>query len=494
MSNPPSYYNFPESTSLRDYIFKFQENKSYLVISLVVIILQLIIYKYLYPYANFLFGDSYCYITEAIDNAQIANYPIGYPMFLRIFSAITVSDTCLVIFQYLLLQGAALSLVFTVFYFFNPHKYLKRLLIFMTLFNPLLFVIANTVSSDNFFLSLSIIWITLLIWIIYKPTKTVIFWHAIVLFILLTVRFNALFYPVISLFAFFLSKEKFRLKIAGVFLFVSLMLSFVIYNREKYYEISGKRQFSVFSGWQTANNGLYAYRHVPVASRLKVPDKFEKLDAMVRTYFDNASKDPNNIIDNGKATYDYMFVPESPLWVYCRQQTQLKEGESDLKTGAVVGPLYREYGVWLMLHYPVQFIEYVAWPNLRKWFIPPMEMIDSYNGGAINVPDVIAKWFKYKSVILTTRVKDPYILEGIVRLYPLWTCIIYIIFLVSVLYYFIFKWRANPSNLNRVVIFITFFWIANLCFNVFAAPIQMRHVLFPVQVSNVFSLLIIGVL
>ncbi|SFW90635.1 hypothetical protein [Chitinophaga sancti] len=494
MSNPLIDNNFPASTSLKDYILKFPENRFYLIISVIVIVLQLIIYKYLYPYANFLIGDSYCYIKEAFDNAQIANYPIGYPMFLRFFSALTVSDTCLVVFQYFLVQGAAISLLYTLFYFFNPHKYLKRLLIIMTLFNPLLFVIANTVSSDNLFLSLSVIWINLLIWIIYRPTKTVIFWHAIILFFLLTVRFNALFYPFISLFAFFQSKEQLRLKIVGVFLFSSLMLSFVIYNREKYFEISGKRQFSVFSGWQMANNGLYAYRHVPVESRVKVPNKFDKLDAMVRNYFYYANKDSNNRIDNGKATYDYMFMQESPLWIYCLQQTTLKEGESDLKTGAVVGPLYAEYGAWLILHYPVQFIEYVIWPNVKKWFIPPMEMIDSYNGGAINVPELIAQWFKYKSVMLTTRVKDPYIFEGIIRLYPLWACVVYIIFLLSVLYYFIFKWRNNPSNLNRVVMFITFFWIINFCFNVFASPIQMRHVLFPVQMSNVFSFLIIGVL
>lgn len=493
MSIPPAYCNSFTSVSLKDFIFKSSENRPYVITIIIVLLIQSILYKYLYPYANFLFGDSYCYVKEAFDNAQIDTYPIGYPMFLRIFSAITISDTCLVVFQYLLLQAAALSLVFTTFYFFSPHKYLKRFLIFSTLFNPLLFVIANTVSSDNFFLSLSLIWVVLLIWIIYKPTKSVIVWHAMVLFLLLTVRFNALFYPIISLFAFFLSKERLKIKIIGILLSLLLMGFFIIYNREKHYELSGKRQFSVFSEWQMANNGLYAYRHVPIESRKKVPDRFAELDAVVREYFYYASQNPYNIIDNGKATYDYMFMRESPLWIYCLQKTEIKEGESDLKARAVVGPLYNDYGSWLILHYPIQLIEFVIWPNFKKWFIPPMEMIDSYNGGAINVPELIGKWFKYKSVIIKSRVKDPYIFEGIVRLYPLWTCIIHIVFLLSSMYYFVFKWKKNPSNLNKVVLFITFFWLVNFGFNVFAAPIQMRHVLFPVQISNVFSFLLIGV-
>jgi len=491
-------YNFRNElgkpTSLKEFVFNFKENRPYLISIIAVIVLQLLLYKYLYPYANFIIGDSFSYIREAKINAQIDTYPIGYPMFIRFFSAFSSSDTVLVAFQYLLLQAAALSLVFTLFYFFLVPKSIKILLIAITLLNPLAFVLANTISSDNYFWSLSLIWITLLIWVVYQSSWWAILAHSMILFLLLTVRFNALFYPIISLFAFFLSKENMKQKIMGALLFIVLMGIFIIYNQKMYYQLSGKKQMSVFSGWLMANNGLYAYRQVPIGERKPVPAKFERLDSAVRAFFKYADSNRNNIVDSRPTNYEYMWVHESPLWTYCVQETKLKEGDSDLKARSIVGPLYNDYGMWLITHYPYQFLQFLIKPNLKKWFIPPMETLDSYNQGAINVPKLIADWFRYKSVIITTRVKDPYIFEGIVRLYPIWTCIIYIAFLSTIIYYFIFKWKVNPSNLNKVVLIVTFFWIVNFCFNVFASPIQMRHVMFPVEISTIFSFLLIGLL
>ena len=148
---------FCNKGSLVQFIFKNPQNKPYVVFSIIAIVAQISVFKYFYPYASFIMGDSYCYVGQAALNSQIDTYPIGYPMFLRFFSAINSSDDVLVVFQYLLLQCSALGFVFTVFYFINLHKGSKILLIAITVLNPIFLPLANTISSDNFFLSLSLI-------------------------------------------------------------------------------------------------------------------------------------------------------------------------------------------------------------------------------------------------------------------------------------------------------------------------------------------------
>jgi hypothetical protein len=77
-------------------------------------------------------------------------------------------------------------------------------------FNPLSLHLSNMVNSDGLFLALSIMWFALLLWIIYKPSNKIIYWHTILLFAAFTVRYNALVYPLIALLAFRLSKLSLR--------------------------------------------------------------------------------------------------------------------------------------------------------------------------------------------------------------------------------------------------------------------------------------------
>ena len=354
------------------FIFKSKENSQYLVLTIIVVTLQLIIFKYCYPFPNLIFMDSIDYISAAFNNDQISSHPIGYSILLRIFSAITISDTILITFQYIFLQSAALALNFTLFYFYSPSRLIKSILLLVMLFNPLFFPISNTISSDNYYLSLCIIWFTLLLWIIYQPDSKLYIWHAIVMYLAFTTRFNAIFLPIVSIYAFYHSKSKIKTKIVGVLLCCILLGSFIIYNRQKYYELYGTRQFSAFSGWQMANNGLYTYRYVPDSLILKVPKKFEVLDNVVRDYFRNARKDPNNTIEQTEAFDNYIWHPKSPLWIYINKYFKPQNESLEDKKWAIIAPLYKDYGIWLITHYPIPFFQHIIIPHIKTWFFPPM--------------------------------------------------------------------------------------------------------------------------
>jgi hypothetical protein len=58
------------------FILKEKSNRNYLLIAGIACIAQLIIFKLLYPYADF-FSDSYSYIQAAAAHYDVSIWPIG---------------------------------------------------------------------------------------------------------------------------------------------------------------------------------------------------------------------------------------------------------------------------------------------------------------------------------------------------------------------------------------------------------------------------------
>src|SRR5687767_14195592 len=134
------------------------------------------------------------YLKAAYKNSDINTCMIGYAKYLRLINVFTKSDTILVGFQYIFLQGSCLFLLFTIFYFHNLSKVLQNILFCFMVFNPLFLFMGNLISSDALFAALSLIWFTLLLWIIHKPSMKLIVLHAFIIFIAFTVRYNAWIY------------------------------------------------------------------------------------------------------------------------------------------------------------------------------------------------------------------------------------------------------------------------------------------------------------
>lgn len=479
----------PRSMSLKDYIFRNPENKWFVWLSIPTIFLQLIVFKLFYPFAGFINGDSYVYLETAYHNFFVNTYPIGYSKFLRLISVFTYSDTAVVALQYFLLQASTLALVFTLFYFYNPAKLTRILMFGIMLFNPVYLYLANYISSDAFFLSLSLTWFTILIWIMNRPSKWLIFINALVLFMAFTVRYNALFYPVISVVALLLTRRKVMMNIAGFLTSVLLIGAFIWATTNKYEEITKQRQFTPFTGWQMANNALYAYRFVDSAHRKIVPTGLRELDKMVRNYFDSSRDIRTHPSEALIASTVYMWDPKSPLSIYMEGKFKKDSTASALKKWATVAPIMKDYGTFLIKSYPNEFVRFYLIPNAIKYYTPPVEFLDHYNTGVDSVGEIAKVWFDYKSTKVRTYFKDYKV--TVLDFYPVLTGTMNVVLVFSLISFILLRGYKQHPELRKGLTLLASLWAVNFGFSVFASPIALRFQLFPILISISFTFLLV---
>jgi hypothetical protein len=478
--------NLSAEQSFKDFLFHNRRNKIVLYMAAAAIIIQFAVFKYLYPFASYIHGDSFSYLDAASQNLTINTYMIGYSKFLRVFNTFAKPDYMLVAFQYLFIQCSVLFLLFTIFYFYRPGRYMQIILLCLMVFNPLFLHLGNLVSSDGLFLALSCIWFASLLWIIHRPSNKIIIWHAIILFIVFTVRYNALIYPVIAIFAFGLSRIPFRNKIVGLGIAVILCGCFVGFTMWRYKVLTGYWQYSPFSGWQLANNAMYAYREVDKNDREPVPERFQALDKKIQKFYDQ-----NHRVFLGEASTFYMWSPNLPLMQY-RDSLFKKNNDTaaiELKKWASMGPLYKDYGLHTIKKYPLHFLRYFIWPNAKKYYAPPIEFLEAYNSGNRVVTPQAKNWFGYKSIKVNVRMKNAKV--RVLEYYPFLSGIINLFMLFGLLYYLLLKgWQYNHV-FNKTILLAGFVWLINATFTIFASSAALRFQSFPIILTTLFTLLLI---
>lgn len=471
--------------SFKDFLLKNKRNRTLLLISAAAILIQFTLFKYFYPFASYIHGDSFVYIQSAMQNLSINTYLIGYSMFLRLFSIFSTSDTALVGCQYLLLQGSSLFLLFTLFHFHTPGRVVQTILICFMVFNPLFLYMANMVSSDALFAALSLTWMASLLWIIHRPSLKLILWHVVLIFAVFTVRYNALIYVFISAVAFALSQQSVFRKIAGIAGGAFAVAAFVIHTGHEYKRLTGTWQYSPFAGWQMTNNAMYAYRYVPKFNRKPVPKRFESLDSMIRTYFDNTRDTTKFPVEKVLAGTYYMWSPALPLFKY-RDSIVFKNDSisSELKKWATMGPLYKAYGLLLMRQYPGYFARYFLWPNAIKYYTPPIEFLASYNSGKNNIYPSAQAWFRYSNLLVKTRFQNLDI--NTLNFYPILSGVINVVMLSSLLGFLFLGGLKQKEKLRKTVILGITVWLLNAAFTIFASSVALRFQAFPILVSTVY--------
>jgi hypothetical protein len=479
LQNPPV-----SEQTFTQFLFYSGRNRIILYLAAAAIIIQFAIFKYLYPFANYAYEDSFEYMHAAYENLTIATYPIGYSKFLRLVSVFAKPDLVLVSLQYLMIQCSILFLLFTLFYFYKAGRVIQAVLLFIMVFNPLLLHLANMVSSDGVFLALSMAWFALLLWIIYKPSNKIIGWHTIVIFAAFTVRYNALIYPFIAALAFGLSKLPLRKKLAGLGLALLLCGWFVGLTMFQYKKLTGYWQFSPFSGWLLANNAMYAYQEIGPADREPVPLKFRELDNRVRKFHDMHLN-----VQLGWDYIAYMWIPQFPLMQYRDSLFKRDIAATPLKKWASMGPLYSSYGWYIIKNYPMHFLRYFVWPNSLLYFAPPVEFLEGYNLGKPTVPESAVKWFGYSNNQVKVRMKSAK--ASILEPYPFLVSITNLIMLLGLLTCLLLKgWKYN-TPFNKTILLAGFVWIVYAGFTIFTCAAALRFQSFPTLLSVAFSLLLI---
>jgi len=470
--------------SFREYIFVctliMQLNKSnriYLFSALAVSLLMLTLFKIIYPYPN-LVMDSYYYIRAAATNADVNAWPIGYSKFLQLVGLFTHSPLVLVCLQYLFLELSLLVLFFTMRFFFRLGTLTSNVLFVFFFANPLLLYTGNLIMADALFNGLSILWIVQLLWIIYRPRPYMIFTHALLLFITFSVRYNALYYPVVAALAFILSRQSIRLKLAGIVLPVAMVVGFVTYTSHRMEAYCGVRQFSPFGGWKLANDALYMYAHVRPDRADTVPVRFQAMDKVVRYYF-AVSHDPGDLmapdVFHGSP---YMFG--GPLMSYMYRQYGRDTTFINFQKWSRMAPLCQDYGSYLIRKYPQAFARWFLRPNLQRYALPPLEIYMTITPFFLR-PDELGpeatRWFG----LTTLMVKPAYInlRLRITSIYPLLFGLIHLCFILSLLGFLFNKgWSRIGQPYNYCLLAIIFLWLCDLGFSLTAAAIVMRYQVF----------------
>jgi len=463
-------------------LFDRKENRTFLFLALAASIIIFIVFKYFYPYPNFIHGDSFVYISMAYSNPKIGTYPIGYPMFLRLFSVFSTSDTALVAFQYFFLQAGIVFFLLTVFDLCGSLKITKIIAFLFFLLTPVNIYLANYISSDSIFCALSLIWFAQIITVIYRPTRLLIISNAIILVLLFMIRYNALFYPLITLTALFIGNEARRLKLIGMLLSLVLIGLFIRYTQNDYLRLSGHRQFSPFSGWQLANNALYSYRYVDSSKRKTLPVRFHKLDKMVRNYFDSTRDVKKYPWETLEASTVYMWDARSPLSLYADDLIRDDSVKGKLRRWAKAAPIMKEYGTELIKTYPSEFINHYLLPNSMKYYAPPVEFLEVYNNGVDSVNDIASTWFNYKSNKIFTRASEG--AAGWLSYYSVAVGTMNVLLLANVISFLILKFYKRFEYINKLLILIFILWMTNFTFSVFASPIALRFQMFAIFVYS----------
>jgi hypothetical protein len=463
--------------SLREWLQGDTEMRNLIRFCTALILIQFIVFKIMYPLPNFMPPDSYSYIDAARQNLTINTWAIGYSKFLRLISSLTTSSNFLVWVQYLLLEASILYLLFTFRYFMNLNKWWFRLILFLSILNPLIPHISNFISSDALFTSLSLIWFTQLIWVLAKPTQWLIIFHAIVLSIVFTIRFNALYYPLISILVILQSRVKIYSKLVGIMLIVIFISGFVGRSTFEYLEQTRTFQYSSFGGWQLAANALYGYAYSSLDSSQTVPQEFRGLQEVVNLHMDSIRHLPLSKRPDKDVAIYYLWDINSPLIVYLNKRWGKDTTTPYFQKWVSMAPLYASYGGYTIIHHPIPFIKHYIWPNFIKFYAPPTGFMSHYSSGNQYVEPVVSRWFRWKDNKVYNRFQDPNI--EIVRIFPCLYAILNIIFLSSLIILLGLRIFQKENKSAKIIFRLAaFVWLIQLLFSVFAAPIELRYQLF----------------
>ncbi|MDO6433062.1 NAD(P)/FAD-dependent oxidoreductase [Flavitalea sp. BT771] len=483
--NPPIPGRRPRLAFI-DYIWGNKWNRAYCIVAAISFIVQFILFKIQYPYANYM-PDSYSYLDAAFSNVDVNMWPVAYSKFLRMFSVFSHSDKFLVGFQYIFMQISALSLLFTLLFFLRPGRIIRNILLVFFLFNPIPLYVANYISADALFIGASLLWFTTLIWILFRPGRWQIFLQAILLLICFVLRYNAIYYPFISGLAYLLSWQSWKVKMAGIAMGCGLVLCSFLYTSQKMADTTGTRQFSAFGGWQIANNALYMYEHIPPSSRTSVPARFARLDSMVRQHMDTLKKVKLTWEDSANG-YFYLWSGRGPLHQYLERQYKKDSTTPYFTRWASEAPLYLDYAFYLIRKYPWSFMENFLGPNAMKFAVPPTEFLGVYNMGDDSVRPMAKSWFHYKSQQVKKNNKK-FASFQLVEWYPIFAALANLLLLIHLAGLIFFgQFRLSEAGTRLLLVTVTL-WLMNSAFSIFASPIVLRYQVFPVLLSFSIALL-----
>ena len=452
--------------SFRDFIFR--QHGIWLFTAVGVLIIHFIVIKTFFPHA-FIVEDSHHYIDTARNNLEITAWPIGYSKLLEWLHFLTKSDWIVVFFQFILLETSILYFYFSVLFLFQPGKWISIVILFFLIMNPFVLCISNYIMTDAIFAALTVIWFTLTLWHLYIPRVIHLYLLILLICLMFTIRFYAIFYPLITIPVIIFTRTSWKIKLSSIALGILLIVGFVQYTENLFLKKMGQRLFSPFSGWQLAGNALIMYRHVSNRENDTPPDSLRPLHQQVLHDLNNMPSE--NTIPDDFLHFYFTWNPASPLMKYSHVSfPDNVTFENEIKW-ASVAKLYHDYGVYLITKHPFAFIHYYIGQNI-DWFIKPrVEYSNVYPSGQYYVFNNARDWFGYRSNWISCSTTKIYSISY----YPLFLTLINLILIVGIVGFFYCGCYKDNSLAKKAVIFIGIYWLANFLFIITIAPVLIRY-------------------
>lgn len=450
-------------------------NKIYIYCTMIIATITWHIFKKLYP-SPFITFDSCLYINAASDNIDVDYWPIGYSKFIHYVGLISHSVTLFVTLQYIFLQLAFLLFSLTIKSLFGLSKLASLLLYSFLILNPLFIFASNHIMSDIMFTALSLLWVTQLLLILSKPKPFLIITQAILILLTLTIGYTALYYPIITIFAFFISSFSIKEKIIGISTTIFLPGAFTEFTRNKMESIGGIKMFSNSSGWKNANNDLYMYENIANNDSRIVLGKYRLLHQITKSYFKTPHR-KYNLSDFSDDIYSgcfYMFSSSSPLLKYDRLVNRENSSAFNLKSSIRYSSLFNSYGYYLIIDHPIDYSKHVILPNMLSYYSPLSEIFGDVKILYSNWDDLgqkIKDWYHLtnnKNSINLLQMRGELLSPFSIRI-----SIIHFLFSLSFIFLTI-NWKIVTKSKKRCLSIIISYCVLNFLFYIFLTPYVLR--------------------
>lgn len=488
LASPASESQTVPQETFFQFIWRNKINRRYLLIAVMGTIVQFLIFKILYPFPDF-FSDSYSYLYAAYANLDVSIWPIGYSKFLRWFHFITYSDTALIAFQYFFLELGALYFFFSIQCFLKLSKVNRVIFFIFLFFNPLSLYLSNYINSDPLFAALSLFWISELLHLINRSKGYLIITHAILLFLCFSVRNNAYYYPIISVLTILIAKRALWFKTATIILSGIMIIVFIVYTREAAYKLTGTRQYSLFTGWQMANNALYIYEFSDTDKILS--PRAAELEEMSKSFYTSISQIAPDFHKGLSYFVGNFFIrsPYSPLKKYMTRHYKITDDSSLVVAWGKSASVFKEYGGYIIKNNFKAYISEFALPNTMNYFLPPLEKLEVYNLGIDDVFPIAQFWFHYPTSKIHSRSKT--IQGSILSIYPILFFSLNVFAIISLFMFWVLeKYKFFPAILTKQLLLLNCFLALNFLFCIGATIIVLRYEFFPFIICLVSVLLL----
>lgn len=472
----PSFYKF---------IFN-ADNRKWFLAALGVSVLYFIILRWLFPIPSY-FYDSYTYLQVARDHQPVSFRPIQYSEFINFFKGFSTSDFALIFAQYYTNVLANLLLFFTVTYFFSMKSVSKIVLFGLLFLNPLYIVYSNYILTDAFFASLTVLYFTLIIWILNRPAWYFIALQLLLLILLFKLRYHAIIFPFFLAFVILLTRQVLWQKLISIavsFILLGMLVFKTINVTENY---TGVRTFSAFSGWQMANNALHILRHETIDSTTIDDEEVKDVLRFVNHYFDTTQQH----FDSTGVTAAYMWRKFSPLKDYVIPYAQKNYLTSYFQAWQTLGPVYDKFGKTIILKKPVAYIQHYVVPNTKAYVLPDMEAYASYNENADTISREAQLFYGYANNSVPAKRESfySYTMHPWTYIFPVLNLLLLVL---SVLFFAGKFYKKSDELFSKSLVSFWVLYLLNFFFIVFLAPSVFRYHVFIVTLSIPFILLLIN--